>query len=271
MGAILFDRQSHPPHPPLPYPWRRLGISRPAVSHHKDHTMSLRFGVGQKAAARALLDLQCPTQSLVAACMGVSERSMTTWLGQFGWTYVDFRAADAREAQERHRRNLLRGHGRNVPETLRKLDFHEAVRQDELAALRQVEAEAAHNAALPSPSGQAGALLARIRGDAASLRAALMNQYATRGRALKLETLEASEVLVLMLDRLDGAMRADGARASAFVFSREGMEDEIVTRAVKMMQDPAALRGWAEGLYEDEGELATAIEALAAVLERGKR
>jgi hypothetical protein len=106
----------------------------PAFHDIGEPIMSVRYSDEQKAAARALLDFQAPTQTLVAACMGTTERSMTEWVAKFGWTFVDFRNVEAREKQARHRRAMLRGLGRNVPAQLRKLDYFEAVRQDELEA-----------------------------------------------------------------------------------------------------------------------------------------
>lgn len=77
--------------------------------------MSERIAEERKVAARALLEFAPPTRSLVAAAMGVTERTLTTWITQDNWAYADFRIGGAIEVQARHRRAMLKRFWRNAP------------------------------------------------------------------------------------------------------------------------------------------------------------
>lgn len=232
--------------------------------------MSLRFGAGQKAAARALLDLQAPTRSLIAACMGTTERSVTDWITRYHWSYVDFRPADARDSQDRHRRGLMRGHGRNVAPASADLDYHEAVLAQERAAAKAEDDRRRAARVAPALEGEAGDLLAELRTQMRLLSGRLMHQYSRRGRALGLDSVEAAEVLVGLGERLERALRDafdDRAPPSPgdFELNPDAVDDAAIERAVAMLGEAAALRGYAEGL--DDEELAAAYGKVADLLE----
>lgn len=220
--------------------------------------MSLRFSTEQKAAARALLDHQCPTQTLVAACMGVTQRSMTDWIAMHRWTFVDFRQSGAQEAQARHRRNMLKSYGRNVPAKLRRLDYLEEARAEEDAE-EEAEAARAEEMAASPIRGEAGALVRQLRDGVRRLNEQLMQRFASRDRTLRLETVEAAEALVPLCDALDRALRESGRQEEARIeaarhdaWAESVAEDLAADRALEMLSAPEFLRDYLEGLAESE-------------------
>lgn len=224
--------------------------------------MSQRFSVEQKAAARALLDHQPPTQTLVAICMGASLRSMTDWIEKHRWSFVDYRLAGAADAQGLHRIAMLKGYGRNVPDGLREFDA-EAMLLDNTPEFDDAPLPGLD---VPAAPGRAGALARKLRADLTRLHHQLMRQFSSRGRGLRLLSVEAADAAAVLAGELEETLRQAPAQPPADAeWNEEVFQDAVLTEAVRMLNDPDSLRGLAEGFGEDEAGL---LDQLAVLMER---
>jgi hypothetical protein len=231
--------------------------------------MSQRFSVEQKAAARALLDHQPPTQALVAACMGATQRSMTDWIEKHRWSFVDFRLGGAAEAQAAHRLAMLKGYGRNVPDGVRAFDA-EAMLLDNTPEFDDAPLPGLN---VPAAPGRAGALARKLRADLTRLHHQLMRQFSSRGRGLRLLSVEAADAATVLAAELEEALRQMPAQPKAVDPKRaeEFFQDTVLTEAVRMLNDPESLRGIIAGLDEGATEEAELLERLAVLREREKK
>lgn len=199
-----------------------------------------QFTVEQKAAARALLELQCPTQELVAAAVGTTRQSMTAWVSRWNWSFVDFRLAGSQDAQEKHRSAMFAAFGKNQAARMR---------QDELLQTVWTEADAEKSPVLAgaapasAPKGAAAALVIDLQDGLRTLVGRMMQGLPSPNAT----TPAPVEAVFSLLDKSERllAVLAEDRRRMLEAFDKErarydaDFEEMVEDRALEMAAKPA--------------------------------